>query len=148
MSTSSVLALVLLASATSFKAPPAAAASSRRSVLAAASSLLGAAAPQSSANADEQNNELDTSPLIDELKRRTAAKQDTKEQNTVSFKFVAYDERQGEVMVRYQSVGDELPVSRRLGPNQIKELESRGFMIKCPSWGGECALFFGPARMP
>jgi hypothetical protein len=142
--------IVLLAASTTyaFKLPSSAGFSShRRSVLATASSLLAAAAPQCSAHADE----VDTSPLMEELKRRTALKRENAadaKQTSANFKFVSYDESKGDVMVRYQGVDDEGPVTRTMSPNQIKALESKGFLVKCPSWGGECALFFGPARMP
>ena len=85
------------------------------------------------------NKELESSPLIEELKRRTAA---NKEQNaaavreTTQFTSGVYE---AEVkMVRYAGPNDTVPVTRMMNKQQIKELESLGFNVDCPSWGGAC----------
>lgn len=91
-----------------------------------------------------QNAAPETSPLIEELKRRTAA---NKAQNEAIVKEASagaqggiYDEAQGVKMVRYAGDGDLTKVTRMMGPQQVKELEAQGFVLKCPSWGGACEV--------
>ena len=100
-----------------------------------------------------QNKELDTSPLIEELKRRTV---ENKEKNAALVKEATiggnsqYDGQVDAKMVRYVAEGDTIPVTRMLGPNQISKLESMGFKLKCPTWGGACEVIEPPrsARAP
>ena len=43
-------------------------------------------------------------------------------------------------LVRYAGQSDVLPVTRLMGPQQVKELESLGFAVNCPAWGGACEV--------
>ena len=92
----------------------------------------------------QANKELETSPLIEELKRRTEANKAKNAATVREASFGAqggvYDEAAGMKMVRYAGAGDALPVTRMLNAQQVKELESRGFELKCPSWGGACDI--------
>ena len=87
--------------------------------------------------------ELDTSPLIEELKRRTA---ENKEKNAATVKEATsagnsqYDGQVDMKMVRYIGEGDTMPVTRMMGTDQIAKLESMGYKVKCPTWGGACEL--------
>ena len=92
----------------------------------------------------QKNAELETSPLIEELKRRTEA---NKERNAAIVKEAStgaqggvYDETQGVKMVRYAAEGDALPVTRIMNPEQVKQMEALGFKLNCPSWGGACEV--------
>ena len=89
----------------------------------------------------QQNKELETSPLIEELKRRTEA---NKEKNAAAVKenlaFTNGVVEEQVKMVRYQGKDDSLPVTRMMTRSQIKELEALGYKVECPSWGGACEL--------
>ena len=119
---------------------------SRRSALTSGFLAVAAAAPASAKFGDgcpecQQNKELETSPLIEELKRRTEA---NKERNaaavkeTLAFTNGVVDEQVK--MVRYQGKDDSVPVTRMMTRSQIQELETLGYNIDCPSWGGACEV--------
>ena len=97
------------------------------------------------------NTELETSPLIEELKRRTEA---NKQKNAQQVKDASIAYNSGVVsdgnvkMVRYQGAQDALPVTRMMGAEQIKELEKLGYNLNCPSWGGACTLTGGKVALP
>lgn len=89
------------------------------------------------------NTELETSPLIEELKRRTEV---NKEKNTAEVKAMTqlkasvYDPELR--MVRYDGV------TRMLTPEQIKELNVLGYDLSCPGSGMACGLKVRPAPPP
>lgn len=87
------------------------------------------------------NKELETSPLIEELKRRTEA---NKEKNAAIIKettdFTGAVAEEKVRMVRYAGAGDSMPVTRMMTDVDIKKLESMGFVVECPSWGGACSV--------
>ena len=132
------------------------AALSRRSAVL-ASALALAARPRSSRAGDFfgyesgramqlQNQELETSPLIEELKRRTEANKEknaAKVKETITFTNAVNDDTAGTRMVRYQGTNDVVPVTRLMSPEQVKELEALGYSLKCPTWGGTCELRTG-----
>ena len=90
-----------------------------------------------------QNAAPDTSPLIEELKRRTEA---NKAQNaaivagsSAGAQGGLYDDPNVK-LVRYQGQDDLVPVTRIMGAQQVKQLEAKGFALKCPKWGGACEI--------
>ena len=98
-----------------------------------------------------QNAELETSPLIEELKRRTEANKEKNAQlvreRTASMGNV-YEEKMQ--FVRYQAEGDALPVTRAFSEQQIKQLEAQGYALDCPKTAGmACRLVLAtPAAAP
>ena len=145
-----LLALRLLPTATALHLPDAISrrgnAITRRGVLAAAAA---AAAPRAAhavfgdgQQLQRDHAELETSPLIEELKRRTEA---NKEANAASGramtsqKVSVYDPEL--TMVRYAGAGDSMPVTRMMTPQQIKELQALGYELDCPNVKGmACGL--------
>ena len=90
-----------------------------------------------------ENKELaaEESPLIQELKRRTEANKERNEatvKETTRFTSGVADE--DVKMVRYAGPDDTMPVTRMMTKSQIKELESLGFDVLCPDWGGACGI--------
>ena len=110
----------------------------------------------------KRNAELETSPLIEELKRRTEA---NKAQNkaivkeaTVGAQGGIYDDTAGMKMVRYAGANDLAPVTRIMNPQQVKELEAQGFKLNVrhtwsrniPAWlrfDPMCALAHPPPHL-
>ena len=95
-----------------------------------------------------QETELETSPLIEELKRRTA---ENAEKNAAIVRATTREmgnvNDPGMKMVRYQGINDSIPVTRMMTPPMIKELEkAAGVKVSCPSWGGACEVLVAPKK--
>ena len=96
------------------------------------------------------NKELDSSPLIQDLLKKTA---ENREQNAAAVKdyqnAAAGSVYEAEVkMVRYTGANENIPVTRMMTRVQMKELESLGFEISCPDWGGACSVKEVPKAVP
>ena len=110
----------------------------------AASAKLGDGCPEC-----QKNKELETSPLIEELKRRTEA---NKERNAAIVKenlaFTGNVAEEEVKLVRYQGATDTIPVTRMMNKQQIQQLEGLGYQVNCPSWGGACDVTKTVAAAP
>ena len=145
------IVLLIVARATALRSPAAKITSRRAAVtsgvLAAFAQPLASHAKLGDGCSECTNKELETSPLIEELKRRTAenkAKNAAAVKETVAFTGGVTEEEVK--MVRYQGADDSVPVTRMMTKSQIKQLEEAGFKLDCPEWGGACGVKEVPRR--
>jgi len=131
----------------------------RRAVLTGAAAALVAAPRAAMARfgdgcAECTNTETETSPLIEELKRRSVANKDANAaavKELTARKNPVYTE--SVKMVRYMGENDTVPVTRMMTTQQVAEIEKLGFKVECPSWGGACEVIYSkspdaPAAAP
>mmetsp|Transcript_14095 Transcript_14095/g.47001 ORF Transcript_14095/g.47001 Transcript_14095/m.47001 type:complete len:145 (+) Transcript_14095:63-497(+) len=116
-------------------------ATSRRTAIALAAGLPSAASALTDGQRMQVDAELTTSPLIEELRAKTAA---NKEKNEAAVRQLT--STMGSVydpplkLVRYLGEGDSMPVTRMVTPEQIKELNAQGYELDCPKSGAACGL--------
>lgn len=93
-----------------------------------------------------ENAELETSPLIEELKKRTEAnksKNDATVQAVTNSMGNVYDPNL--TLVRYPDYPGATPSTKMLKPADIKALRAGGFELDCPPTAGmACGLKRGP----